>query len=1654
MAQPRIGVDAPGGSVTSPDPATAQKIDPATLAKSLAQLTSGWKPVGAVAPEALTAARQALASSILAGKTLSDIHSTSPSLKAGTPSDPALESELVSIASRAIAAPQPTTVAVVRSALAASLSNPSGTPAWAQGAQVVQSFGPFQDLNGVPHWVDLLLFTVSTQFAFGNASSQFGVFPISRFLLPPQSPTELALGAGSVWFLANLLSTAFPAGSFTGFSITGGTLASTSPLSLQNGIYVVPAGATLTLTATLAPATSPASFGDPGADAAAAVFTPPASVTIAFKQSSAAFQTVADSSAEAYGTTIALSWNQEALAAVTGLPQLLVPCSASLASFDFLGVQSKIFTPSGTAPISQAGWVLPLAATSITTLPEAAGPGTGLIRLSTGASIAAQVQAGPLPVNQWLVEIGTGGLYIQCSGKAASTKTTYQMWPEAAPSKLNASLDFCTNPTFDYAYLASSTNELLLTLGKLIAHLDRPLSAAGSRIPYQANTLLFLDQGQAATILVFIAARADEPKPIISIALENALLGVDAPAVLIVGGTLQGTALSNAALAMYFDLRWLLPTLPDPYAANFDLSVVTQEAATASVGTLLAAIVWAGQNAKPVLGFELLPAVQAAAAANVQSQAAPAAAPAAAVGDRGTRPQIVGPALLDLSTRVDLFGVALAPEIAALVDDPATLTNVPAQGGTDPGNPSSAAPFIGFDGMTLALNGAVVATFALPQVSWEPMESTAADVPGPIEATPASDGYPLVIAAPNAQQLVPFIPSIVLLNNIENVASGIPFAAVFSLPFGLDAVIVQPNRTTPGATRSSTFIQEGGQFRGNTPRFPEAIPPSPPTDTSPGTPPANPPTLTGAVQLTLMPPSPGNNDAAFAGFTAIDNLEGPAPGYGDTVIGAASGVATIFENFFGPSGVQKSVPLRRIDFSGYGASIFSEWTEPAAVPPAIIKVQFDTSIGRTSYEVIKAASEIYPYCVRVVRTITMQRQNAAWVKRTDSGWQAASQGLFQFPPDTATQWEHRIHLGALVGVYNVRNIRDQTETISIPSSPFQFKQVLFDADLGINNSLNVKAGGFTTTVTGVSNPPIMVASQDLIGYVQVAPDAQSPTPAIMAQLFAQIGALTPAISCVVEAGSFNSQPGTVFRCSAFEVDIITEPASNPNQPALGVALRGAPQIPRGGGWSMGQRKYTDTAPSSLPNDFPVPLVQPESSTSYWYIADVTDVLQLTQPDNFYSLLHSTGTDKVLFESPQLPTSASVSPPPPGPGLQFPKPNPPGPPKPGAVPVNAGSPNLGDIASVLNSTGLFPDIASALSLIQSAIEQINTIAQGFKYSKTYNFDPTQQVTLIDLGVLSITLQYADTTKATPQAAQLVYTVDSSASPSWSLSIGTLSFLVTVPMFGSSPVLTITGGFGADEHTPAGLKNLNVQLGDALSVVKSVFSDLQALAQYLPGGAGANLDVALSDGVLTVNDTFTINDMPLGLGNLTDISLDLGLSVQIQPLSVDFTIGIGDPGNPFNWIVDPLAGNGLIDLGVQNNLPALTIQAGIGLGLTIDLGIASGSASITIAFQLDIAGSGITLMAILTGQASVSVLGGLASASITLSAGIGFGLKPLVPSVTVSLSPPSLTIGSETITLLATCSVGIHITICWVISIGWDGSWQFSQSVSTPSLTIDT
>ena len=689
----------------------------------------------------------------------------------------------------------------------------------------------------------------------------------------------------------------------------------------------------------------------------------------------------------------------------------------------------------------------------------------------------------------------------------------------------------------------------------------------------------------------------------------------------------------------------------------------------------------------------------------------------------------------------------------------------------------------------------------------------------------------------------------------------------------------------------------------------------------------------------------------------------------------------------------------------------------------------------------------------MVRTITISRQNGGWVQRTDTGWVATAPGIFRFPNAQFTQ--SLVNRGAVAGVFNIRNVR---EFETVPAGDFTYRRVLFDADIGLDHRVKVTRGGTASTLTDIDgNPVTLVPARDLTGYVQITPDETAsgppppkptPAPADLAQLFQTVGAITDSFSCIAEIGHTANAIGTQLRCSAIEINMVT---TGPSSPALGAALRAAPVLPRDGAWGFGKRPSGTAAPIALPGNFPVPIVQPKTDSGNWHIADIADVLLLGTPANVYGILQDTGTQRVLFEQPIIKDLTSGAPPGTVPSIQLP----------------AGlAPALADVGSLLNATGLFPDIGKAISLVTGGIEQLKTIPEGLHYTKEFDFKGNEAPnTLLDLGILQLTLIYADTGKGKDGSGnwttptKIIFNIDpahtlpDSHGRNWWLTIGPISFAVTVPEFGADALLTIIGGFAADDHTKPGLTGLTIDYGSALDTLKSIFSKLQALASFLPGGLGAGLDVSLSGGKLTVRDTFALPTLPLGLGDLSDISLDLGLAVTLSPLSADFIIGIGNPGNPFNWILSPLAGNGAIDIGVQGGAPHFMIQGGIGLGLSIDVGIAEGSASITLAVQITVNGSTITLLIILNGQASVDVLGGVASASLSLTAAVGVSVNPL-PVPQINLNPPGITFPSEDIAFIAQVAVGIHISICWVVSVDFDGTWQFSQSVHTPALTVDT
>jgi len=872
---------------------------------------------------------------------------------------------------------------------------------------------------------------------------------------------------------------------------------------------------------------------------------------------------------------------------------------------------------------------------------------------------------------------------------------------------------------------------------------------------------------------------------------------------------------------------------------------------------------------------------------------------------------------------------------------------------------------IAIDQMALTIPGSGLAVFTVPQISWEPMKSQ----PPVAGLHSDTDGGPSTFSVETVN-LVRIEPAAALHFLEDEVGSGANFKGHFTLPFGLVADV-----------QAGQFPQTGGTFQLTQPAFKN---------------------LSGGLQLTLGAPHPEAEDASLPGTCqAIDP-------YGTAVL--SSDVAIMFNDEFLTGTINEQppppprIPVKRIDFSGYGASMFSDWRD-SKTEVGIVKAQFDVIVGRTGFEVVKAQSNLYPWAARVVRTITIERQGAGWILRTDSGWQASSEGVFVFPAKEQPDYAGHVHPGAVLGVTNIRNIREVTGGL-ITVFGLEYQQVLFDADVIIDTAFHVTQGAH------VEAGRQLVPSRDVGGYVQLTP-GDGASRQQLAELLKKTGPVGGPVACV---GNVGGPGGPQLTAVSMDASINkTGPDAE-----LVAALRGSLALPKEGAWTVAKKVGTDV-PAALDPKFHLPLIKNDNlDPSKWHFADPADIAQITTPNIAYGLVQATGTQKMFFAQPFVDQTAPAK-------FNLPAP-----------------PHFADVGALLNATGLFPDLGAALPF--------NTIPSLGVSGTDISFNPAPfQITgqppksLVDFGPVKVLLDYSDGgkldpdtgTRAVPIPSTLDVKVTPGANPTWSMSLDPLNLIVVTP-FGdqNDPILRLVGGAKADSNSAPTLTSLDVQYGGALSIVQQVFSKLEQIASFLPGAPFSHLQVNFSNGRLTIQDVFALPELPLGFGYVTDVSLILGAAIQLSPQSLDFTAGIGSEQKPFHWLVSPLSGTGVVQVGVRNGDLAILIEAGIGAGLAIDLAIASGSASVVIAIQINNEVNPFQIKAILTGQASVDVLDGLASASITLSAALG-------------ITPDKLPI-PDALTLFAGVSVGIHLTVCWLVSVDFDGSWGFSETFQKPGI----
>lgn len=603
---------------------------------------------------------------------------------------------------------------------------------------------------------------------------------------------------------------------------------------------------------------------------------------------------------------------------------------------------------------------------------------------------------------------------------------------------------------------------------------------------------------------------------------------------------------------------------------------------------------------------------------------------------------------------------------------------------------NTAFPFL-VEGMQVKLPSNRVRAFALPLMAWEPeINLTPPDRDNPLDTSSpkllmdpeagflyyADDGGPARIWNNNAVP-VPLAPIPVTQGLIEDFKSQPDnyTLATFTLPFGMKAIsyiskhFVEPQKPAIENIRP--------RFRKNEED--------------------NTYKLEGGIQISLQAgrfgkPNPANpteyDSDMFPGYTVQANNLLNWYGIASYASNLGHRVTEIFNNEFlsGPLSLSsllkdsRGVPVSRMDVTGYGASIFSNWVSPGAALAQTSQARFDVMLGRTGHEVIQVKSILYPWGIRVVRTITVFRTGSGYVFRTDSGWKAESDGLFDFSfsylkkgvdpfgnlttndfvhtPDEANNIppQYEFHTGIIRGLFNIRNIKDApsvteynteniipvnadyvngvkgqlyTNTTGAPlHEPVKCGGVYFDADVEIEN-----------VVQGHVNK--RVVSKRILGYVQVAPAGKPLTAQQLKELLdLQNGSIGGDIDCVLDINKSNQQ----IRAARFDVAPSVDKAGT--KPVFVVAARGAVFLPKDGCWALVQHNVGSGEVTPLPTDTMVPLIR----TGAWKKGNVVDnntlqkqLVRVAHPMEIlrdpatdtinFGYLQSTATQKALFLTP-------------------------------------------------------------------------------------------------------------------------------------------------------------------------------------------------------------------------------------------------------------------------------------------------------------------------------------------------------------------------------------------------------------------------------------
>ncbi|PRY88159.1 hypothetical protein [Mongoliibacter ruber] len=891
------------------------------------------------------------------------------------------------------------------------------------------------------------------------------------------------------------------------------------------------------------------------------------------------------------------------------------------------------------------------------------------------------------------------------------------------PHGTSLHLFFSKESPFVYNVLAEGV-ELTMTEVNADVQLDRPVQVNGHAFEIKTKNSVFVTFASAEKNAVYFydgniiwdnqEGKADRRMPGFktrAIALENGLFSVSPVNSCIIFGVINSTwdKITESHTFLQFGLFGYMPTLPDPYLVNYkwrrDTRVNIQKGLDGVQNWLICQLVQ-----KPLekdldeltVSFHHAQALQGFPSAPQNAPVSTATAQQASVykpirefkpivpenrkndsrlvnelpdyekqfGDLFGQQLLDYFTLLDVSSNANQMGVAVGPGNyrpgRGRRDERTGVAKEVEQGNYDIEAVNHSGLII--DGMQVQLPATMARVFVLPQVAWEPVYNLSP--PDAVEDTNGNeitmpgdpkggfnyypnDGGPTRIFNnyPIPIQLAPLPLSHFITQRYKNDQNSI-LQCFFTLPFGLKAVsfltyinekektkpsvqMVQPSffENVKGGLHISTIAGDHGK------KFSDKEVESPDKDDKP----------------------------MFAGMTVqLSNiLDNNGSATGTSTLGHS--VTYIFNGEFfidqaQPSQVTgRGVPLSRIDFTGYGASTFSDWVSPSAAIAQTSQAKFEVMLGRTAHEVIQVKSLIYPWGIRVVRTITIFRGANGFVFRTDSGWQAESDGLFdfsyQFKRDGELHKEkspYKLHPGLVYGLFDIKNIKEDPTMPEFSDTRDYVKNEAFinifgeEVELGAARKQDIKCVPvwfdadilLENTVQGHNDGK--VPAKKILGYVQLAPTGIPLTEdQFVSLLDLQGGIIGADVDCIIDL----NKSGQQMRVSRVD---FTHAKDNSGSPVFVIAPKGSVFLPKDGSWTLvsHERGTGDVTPLPIHEAIPVirtgewikeKVVNPEVvQKNLIRLANPGEIVRNPQPDTLnFGFLQSTATQKALFLTPSF-----------------------------------------------------------------------------------------------------------------------------------------------------------------------------------------------------------------------------------------------------------------------------------------------------------------------------------------------------------------------------------------------------------------------------------